>query len=195
MKKLKQKEVAVSKEIVSDLRKKMTSAFDIVHKDFTGLRTGRASPTLLESITVDAYGSRMHINQVGNINIPEPRLLTVQVWDESLTSAVEKAIRDAGLGLNPSAMGAVIRVPLPELSEERRKELVKVAGKYAEQGRIAIRNIRRDGMDQIKTQEKNGDLSEDDSHRCADDIQKVTDEFIKKIDEALSQKEKEIMSV
>ena len=187
--------MAVSKEIVSDLRKKMTSAFDVVHKDFSGLRTGRASPTLLESVVVDAYGSRMHINQVGNINIPEPRLLTVQVWDESLTQAVEKAIRDAGLGLNPSATGSVIRVPLPELSEERRKELVKVAGKYAEQGRIAVRNIRRDGMDQVKAMEKDGDLSEDDSHRLADEIQKVTDEFIKKVDESLSQKEKEIMSV
>ena len=185
----------MSKEIVSDLRKKMTSAFDVVHKDFSGLRTGRASPTLLESVVVDAYGSRMHINQVGNINIPEPRLLTVQVWDESLTQAVEKAIRDAGLGLNPSATGSVIRVPLPELSEERRKELVKVAGKYAEQGRIAVRNIRRDGMDQVKAMEKDGDLSEDDSHRLADEIQKVTDEFIKKVDESLSQKEKEIMSV
>jgi len=185
----------VTKEILSELRKKMLTAFDVVHKDFSGLRTGRASPTLLESVVVDAYGSRMHINQVGNINIPEPRLITVQVWDESLASAVEKAIRDAGLGLNPSSAGAVIRVPLPELSEERRKELVKVAGKYAEQGRIAIRNIRRDGMDQIKSMEKNGGLSEDDSHRLADDIQKTTDEFIKKVDESLSQKEKEIMSV
>lgn len=173
----------------------MTTAFDVVHKDFSGLRTGRASPTLLESVVVDAYGSKMHINQVGNINIPEPRLITVQVWDESLTQAVEKAIRDAGLGLNPSATGSVIRVPLPDLSEERRKELVKVAGKYAEQGRIAVRNIRRDGMDHIKALEKKGDISEDDSHRIADEIQKVTDEFIKKVDDTLSQKEKEIMSV
>lgn len=185
----------MSNEIVSELRKKMTSAFDIVHKDFSGLRTGRASPTLLESVMVEAYGSRVHINQVGNISTPEPRLLTVQVWDNALTQAVEKAIREAGLGLNPSSAGPVIRVPLPELSEERRKELVKVAGKYAEQGRIAVRNIRRDGMDRIKTLEKDGDISEDDSHRFADEIQKVTDEFIKKVDEALSQKEKEIMSV
>jgi len=185
----------MSKEILPELRKKMTTAFDVVHKDFSGLRTGRASPTLLESVVVDAYGSRMHINQLGNISVPEPRLLTVQVWDASLTQAVEKAIRDAGLGLNPSTAGAVIRVPLPELSEERRKELVKVAGKYAEQGRITIRNIRRDGMDQIKSMEKNGDLSEDDTHRLAEDIQKVTDEFIKKVDETLSQKENEIMSV
>ncbi|MBS0272151.1 MAG: ribosome recycling factor [Proteobacteria bacterium] len=185
----------MSKELISELKKRMTTAFDIVHKDFSGLRTGRASPSLLESVTVDAYGSRMHINQVGNINVPEPRLLTVQIWDESLAPAVEKAIREAGLGLNPSSAGAVIRVPLPELSEERRKELVKVAGKYAEQGRIAIRNIRRDGMDQIKTLEKEGDVSEDESHRLTDEVQKVTDEFIKKVDEALTHKEKEILQV
>ncbi|HUX78264.1 MAG TPA: ribosome recycling factor [Alphaproteobacteria bacterium] len=173
----------------------MEAAFDAVHKDFSGLRTGRASPTLLESVTVDAYGSRMHINQVGNINVPEPRLLTVQVWDAGLAPAVEKAIRDAGLGLNPSTAGTVIRVPLPELSEERRKELVKVAGKYAEQGRVTVRNIRRDGMDQIKTLEKDSHISEDDSHRLAEEVQKVTDEFIKKVDEALSHKEKEILQV
>lgn len=185
----------MSNEIVSELRKRMTAAFDQVHKDFSGLRTGRASPTLLESVVVEAYGNRMHINQLGNINVPEPRLLVVQVWDMGLAPAVEKAIRDAGLGLNPASAGAVIRVPLPELSEERRKELVKVAGKYAEQGRIAIRNIRRDGMDQIKAMEKEGRISEDDSHRFADEIQKVTDEVIKKVDEALSHKEKEIMQV
>jgi ribosome recycling factor len=185
----------MAKEIVVELRKKMNTAFDLVHKDFSGLRTGRASPNLLESITVEAYGNRVHINQVGNINVPEPRLLTVQVWDGGLAPAVEKAIRDSGLGLNPSSAGAVIRIPLPELSEERRKELVKVAGKYAEQGRIAIRNIRRDGMDQIKGLEKKGELSEDESHRFSDDIQKVTDEFIGKIDDALSHKEKEIMQV
>jgi len=170
----------------------MEGAFDIVHKDFSGLRTGRASPGLLESVTVDAYGNRMHINQLGNINVPEPRLLTVQVWDISLAPAVEKAIRESSLGLNPSTAGAVIRVPLPELSEERRKELVKVAGKYAEQGRVAIRNIRRDGMDQIKSIEKAGHVSEDESHRLTDEVQKVTDEFIKKVDDALSHKEKEI---
>ncbi len=185
----------MSKETITNLRKRMESAFDVVHKDFSGLRTGRASPSLLESVTVDAYGSRMHINQVGNINVPEPRLLTVQVWDESMAPVVEKAIREAGLGLNPSTAGNTIRVPLPELSEERRKELVKVAGKYAEQGRVAIRNIRRDGMDQIKLDEKDGHISEDDAHRSTDEVQKVTDEFIKKIDEALSHKEKEIMQV
>lgn len=185
----------MSKEIVSDLKTRMHSALDAVHKDFSGLRTGRASPTLLESVTVEAYGNRMHINQLGNINVPEPRLLTVQVWDNGLVSAVEKAIREAGLGLNPSTAGAVIRVPLPELSEERRKELVKVAGKYAEQGRIAIRNIRRDGMDKIKSMEKDSHISEDESRRLTEDVQKTTDEFIKKVDEALSHKEKEILQV
>lgn len=185
----------MSNEIVPELKKRMTAAFDVVHKDFSGLRTGRASPNLLESVVVEAYGNRMHINQLGNINVPEPRLLMVQVWDAALASAVEKAIRDADLGLNPSSAGAVIRVPLPELSEERRVELVKVAGKYAEQGRIAIRNIRRDGMDQIKANEKDGHVSEDDSRRLTDEVQKVTDEFIKKVDEALAHKEKEIMHV
>ncbi len=185
----------MNRELIAELKKRMDVAFDVVHKDFSGLRTGRASPTLLESVVVDAYGSRMPISQLGNINIPEPRLLTVQVWDASLAPAIEKAIRDAGLGLNPSSAGAVIRVPLPELSEERRKELVKVAGKYAEQGRIAIRNIRRDGMDQIKAMEKEGHVSEDEAHRLTDEIQKTTDEFIKKVDEALTHKEKEIMQV
>lgn len=185
----------MSNEIIADLRKRMTTAFDNVHKDFSGLRTGRASPNLLESVVVEAYGSRMHISQLGNISVPEPRLLTVQVWDASLVAAVEKAIRESGLGLNPATAGAIIRVPLPELSEERRKELVKVAGKYAEQGRIAVRNIRRDGMDHVKAMEKKGDISEDESHRLSEDIQKVTDEFIRKIDEALSHKEKEILHV
>lgn len=185
----------MSGEIVSEAKKRMTSAFDVVHKDFSGLRTGRASVNLLESVTVEAYGSRVPINQVGNVSVAEPRLLTVSVWDSGLTISVEKAIREAGLGLNPSSAGTLIRVPLPELSEERRKELVKVAGKYAEQGRVAIRNIRRDHMDQIKAKEKKGEISEDDSHRLGDEIQKTTDEFIKKIDEALSHKEKEIMQV
>lgn len=185
----------MSQEIVTELKKRMNAAFDVVHKDFSGLRTGRASPNLLESVVVEAYGNRMPINQLGNINVPESRLLTVSVWDAGLAPAVEKAIRDSGLGLNPSAAGSVIRVPLPDLSEERRKELVKVAGKYAEQGRIAIRNIRRDGMDSVKALEKDGHVSEDDSHRLGDDIQKATDEFIKKVDEALAHKEKEIMQV
>lgn len=180
---------------IADLKKRMTTAFEVVSKDFSGLRTGRASPNLLESVMVEAYGGQMPLNQVGSVSVPEPRLLTVSVWDGEMAPAVEKAIREAGLGLNPSAAGTVIRVPLPELSEERRKELGKVAGKYAEQGRIAIRNIRRDGMDNLKKMEKDGHISEDDVHRLGDDIQKLTDEFVKKIDEALSHKEKEIMQV
>ncbi len=182
-------------ESIAALKKRMTSAFDNVSKDFTGLRTGRASPNLLEAVTVDAYGNRVPINQVGNISVPEPRLLTVQVWDAGLAPAVEKAIREAGLGLNPSAAGAMIRVPLPELNEERRKELVKVAGKYAEQGRIAIRAIRRDGMEEMRGHEKDGHVSEDETRKLSEDIQKVTDEFIKKIDDTLAQKEKEILHV
>ena len=177
------------------VKKRMEGAIEVLHKEFAGLRTGRASASLLDPITVEAYGNRMPINQLGNISVPESRLLTVSVWDAGLAPAVEKAIRDSGLGLNPTAAGSVIRVPLPDLSEERRKELVKVAGKYAEQGRIAIRNIRRDGMDQVKAMEKDGHVSEDDSHRLGEDIQKATDDYIKKVDEALAHKEKEIMQV
>lgn len=185
----------MSKESIADLKKKMGTAFDVVNKDFAGLRTGRASPTLLESIVIDAYGNKMPINQVGSISVPEPRLLTVSVWDAELAPLVEKAIRDSDLGLNPSAAGSVIRVPLPSLSEERRKELVKVASKYAEQGRIAIRNIRRDAIDHVKKMEKDSDLSEDEARRHTEEIQDVTDEFVKKIDDTLTHKEKEIMQV
>lgn len=183
------------KEMISELENKMSSAFDIVHKDFSGLRTGRASTSLLESIQVDAYGSKMPLNQVANVNVPEARLLTVQVWDESMIPMVEKAIRESGLGLNPAAAGNMIRVPVPELSEERRQELAKVASKYAEQGRIAIRNVRRDGMEKIKVMEKNGELSEDEAHKLHDDVQKLTDTYIKKVDDALASKEKDIMQV
>jgi ribosome recycling factor len=144
---------------------------------------------------VEAYGSMMPITQVGTISIPESRMLTVQVWDTGLVKSVEKAIRDANLGLNPSADGQVVRVPLPDLNEERRKELVKVAGKYSEQAKVSVRNVRRDGMDQGKKQEKAGDISEDDERRLGDEIQKLTDSFIKKIDEMLVQKEKDIMHV
>ena len=179
--------------LINDLKKRNTSAFDVFHKDLVGLRTGRASASLLESIVVDAYGAKTPITQVANISVPEARLLTVQVWDHGLAGMVEKAIRDSGLGLNPSAAGAVIRVPLPELSEERRKELVKVAGKYAEQGRVAVRNVRRDILEKVKKHEKDGDFSEDDARKITTDIQKVTDDFIKKIDDDLITKEKEIL--
>ncbi len=178
-----------------ELERRMEGALSSLHHDFSGLRAGRASPTMLDSITVEAYGSRMPMNQLGNVNVPEPRLLTVSVWDASMVPAVEKAIRESDLGLNPATEGQTIRVPVPELSEERRKDMGKVAGKYAENARIAVRNVRRDGMDELKKQEKNGDISEDDLHRLSDEIQKITDKVVKKIDEALATKEKDIMSV
>ena len=185
----------MSDTMISELERRMSSAFDVVHKDFSGLRTGRASSSLLESIVVESYGSRVPLNQVGNINVPESQLLTVQVWDESMAPAVEKAIRESGLGLNPATAGNLIRVPIPELSEERRLELAKVASKYAEQGRIAIRNVRRDGMEQIKSMEKDSEISKDEAHRLHEEVQKLTDQFIKKVDDALSSKEQDILKV
>ncbi len=178
---------------ISDLRKRMEGAMKTLQHEFSGLRTGRASVNLLDTVMVEAYGSMMHLNQVANINVPEPRLLTVQVWDKSMVKAVEKAISTANLGLNPAADGQTIRVPIPELSQERRHELVKIAGKYAESAKVAVRNIRRDGMDHYKKLEKDGDISKDEHHHKSDEIQKLTDEYIKKIDDSLAAKEKEIM--
>lgn len=180
---------------LDDIGRRMDGAIDALRKEFAGLRTGRASASLLEPITVEAYGAQMPINQVGNIAVPEPRLITVQVWDRSMTKAVEKAIRESGLGLNPQTEGQSIRVPIPELSQERRQELVKVAHKYAEQAKVAVRNVRRDGMDHLKKAEKAGDLSQDEHKTQADKIQAITDQHIKKIDEMLGSKEKEIMQV
>tara|TARA_Y100001934_G_C12114103_1_gene659943 strand:- start:18 stop:578 length:561 start_codon:yes stop_codon:yes gene_type:complete len=180
---------------ISDLERRMKGALEQLHKEFGGLRTGRASTNLLENVVVDAYGSKMPINQLANVNAPEPRLLTVQVWDQSQVDMVEKAIRNAGLGLNPMRDGSLIRVPLPELNEERRNELTKVAGKYAEQARISIRNIRRDGMDTVKASEKDGDISEDDAKRLSDDVQKLTDKYVGIVDSDLERKEGEIMQV
>lgn len=174
---------------------RMNGAVDALHRDFSGLRTGRASTALLDPIHVDAYGSMMPLNQVGTVGVPEPRLLTVQVWDKGLVKAVEKAIRDAGLGLNPQPDGALIRVPLPELSQERRQELVKIANKYAEQARIAVRNVRRDAMDEIKKAQKNGDISEDEQKTLETKVQNLTDAAVKKIDAAFAQKEKDILAV
>ncbi len=174
---------------------RMDNAVNALAKELSGLRTGRASTNLLDTVSVEAYGSRMPLNQVANVNVPEPRLLTVQVWDSSMVKAVEKSIVNAGLGLNPSADGQLIRVPLPELTEDRRRELGKIAGKYAEQGRVAVRNVRRDGMDELKKQQKAGDISEDDQHRLGDEIQKLTDEHVSTIDDMLEQKEKDIMQV
>lgn len=180
---------------LSDLKSRMEGALSSLQKEFIGLRTGRASANMLEPVMVDVYGSVMPINQVGTISVPEPRLLTVQVWDKGSIKAVEKAIRDAGLGLNPQADGNLVRVPVPELNEERRKELGKVAGKYAEEGRIAIRNVRRDGMDTVKKMEKDGEISQDDHKRHSDEIQKLTDDYIGKIDKLLADKQKDIMTV
>lgn len=180
---------------LDQIKQRMDGAVDALHKEFSGLRTGRASTSLLDSIKVDAYGSLMPLNQVGTVGVPEPRLLTVQVWDKGMVKNVEKAIRDAGLGLNPQPDGQLVRVPVPELSAERRQELVKVAGKYAEAARIAVRNVRRDGMDALKKAQKDGDLSEDEHKTQSDKVQKLTDEMIKKIDDALVHKEKEISHV
>jgi len=175
----------------ADLKRRMDGAVENLNKEFAGLRTGRASASLLDPVMVDVYGSKMPLNQVGTVSVPEPRMLSVQVWDLNNAKAVEKAIMEAGLGLNPQSEGAVIRLPLPDLTEERRKELTKVAGQYAESARIAVRNVRRDGMDEIKK----SDASEDDQKRLSDEVQKLTDEAIKQVDETLASKEKDIMTV
>ena len=180
---------------MNDLQRRMEGALNTLKSDFGGLRTGRASTTLLEPIMVEAYGQQMPMSQVGTISAPEPRLLSVQVWDKGQVSFVEKARREGGLGLNPMVDGQMVRVPLPELNEERREELVKIAGKYSEQCRVAVRNVRRDGMDQLKKGEKDGEISQDEQKSLSDDVQKLTDDYVKKIDEALSQKEAEIRQV
>lgn len=175
----------------NDILRRMEGAVDVLQKEFGGLRTGRASVNLLDPVMVDAYGSKMPLSQVGTVTVPEPRMLAVQVWDAGLVKATEKAIRDSGLGLNPMPEGNTIRIPLPDLTEERRKELQKVAGKYAEAARISVRNVRRDGMDAIKK----GGAPEDEQKRQSDEVQKMTDEIIKKIDTMLADKEKDIMKV
>ncbi|MDD3020059.1 MAG: ribosome recycling factor [Alphaproteobacteria bacterium] len=180
---------------MNDLKSRMQGAVDMLEKEYTGLRTGRASVHMLEPVVVDVYGAKMPLNQVATVGVPESRLLSVQVWDMNNTKAVEKAIRDSGLGLNPQAEGSLIRVPVPELSTERRTELQKVAGKYAEQARIAIRNIRRDGMDILKKAEKDNDLSEDEHKKMSDEVQKLTDQYIKIVDDHLSKKESDVMKV
>lgn len=177
----------------NDLKRRMDGALEQLRTEFVGLRTGRASTNMLETVMVEAYGSHMPLSQCGSVSVPEPRLLTVTVWDASITKAVEKAITQSGLGLNPQAEGTVIRVPIPQLNEERRKELQKVAGKYSEAARVSIRNIRRDAMDTIKAMK--GDVSEDDQKRLSEEVQKITDEYIAKVDKMLADKEKDIMVV
>jgi ribosome recycling factor len=178
-----------------DIRHRMERAVDVLHEEFGGLRTGRAATSLLEPITVHAYGTDMPMNQVGTISAPEPRMLTIQVWDRGVVSAVEKAILESGLGLNPNTEGQVVRIPIPVLTEERRSELTKVASKYAEEARVAIRNVRRHAMDDLKKAEKDSQISQDAHHEYADVVQKMTDEFVAKIDESLAHKEAEIMQV
>jgi ribosome recycling factor len=178
----------------ADLERRMKGAVDSLKSDLSGLRTGRANVTLLDPVVVEVYGSHMPLNQVATVSAPEPRMLSVQVWDKSNINSVEKAIRSAGLGLNPISDGNNIRLPIPDLTEERRKELAKLAGKYAEAGRIAIRNVRRDGMEMLKADENKKEISEDDRKRGETEVQKLTDEMIKAADEAASHKEKEIMT-
>ncbi len=179
---------------IDDLERRMDGAMNALRTEFASLRTGRASASMLDPVMVDAYGSTMPLNQCGTVNVPEPRMVTVNVWDKSLVNAVDKAIRNSGLGLNPVMDGTILRLPIPELNEERRKELTRVAAQYAENARIAIRNVRRDGMDQIK-KAKDAHMSEDDQKIWHDEIQELTDKEIAKVDEALEAKQEEIMQV
>lgn len=180
---------------IEDLKRRMEGAISAFSHDLAGLRTGRASVNMIDQITVDAYGSKMPIEQVGTISVPEPRTISIQVWDKGLVVSVEKSIQESGLGLNPQTDGQLVRIPVPELNEERRQELIKIAGKYAEQSRISIRNIRRDGMDSIKSMEKNSEIGKDESVSLSSNVQDLTDEHIKKIDENLLNKEQEIKQV
>ena len=179
---------------LDDLERRMDGALGALRSDFNSLRTGRASGSMLDAISVEAYGQATPLNQVGTINVPEPRMVTINVWDKSLVNAVDKAIRSSGLGINPVMDGTLLRLPIPELNEERRRELTKVAGQYAENARIAVRNVRRDGMDQIKKAKADG-MSEDEQKLYSDEIQELTDSGIAKIDEALATKQEEIMQV
>ena len=180
---------------LNDLKRRMQGAIASFKQELTGLRTGRASASLVEPITVEAYGARMPLTQVATVSVPEARMLAVQVWDKSMVAPVEKAIRDSNLGLTPNTEGQVIRLRIPDLNEQRRKELAKVAHKYAEEARVAIRHVRRDGIDILKKQLKDKVISEDDEKRHAGDVQKATDSFIGDVDTALAAKEKEIMQV
>lgn len=180
---------------LKDINRRMHGAVSVLKTELSGLRTGRASAHLLDPITVNAYGSQMPLNQVGTVNVPEPRMLSVQVWDKSLVGAVDRAIREANLGLNPIVEGTLLRIPIPELNAQRRQEMVKVAHKYAEQARIAVRHVRRDGMDGLKKLEKDGHHSLDDTRVQSDDLQKLTDASIKEIDEMVASKEREIVQV
>jgi ribosome recycling factor len=180
---------------LKELKRRMDGAINAFKSDIASLRTGRASANLLDPITVDAYGSRVPLNQVANISVPESRMLSVSVWDRSMTSAVERAIRESHLGLNPITEGQTLRIPLPELNEERRKSLVKVAHEYLEKAKVAIRHVRRDGMDTLKKSEKDGVIGQDESRALSEKVQKMTDDTITEVDRLLADKEKEIMQV
>lgn len=180
---------------MNDMKRRMQASIASFKTELSGLRTGRASSSMLEPIQVDAYGAMMPLNQVATVTVPEPRMLAVQVWDRSMVSAVEKAIREANLGLNPNTEGQLIRLVIPEMNADRRKELVKVAHKYAEAARVAVRHIRRDALDTLKKLEKDGKVSEDDAKRQENDVQKATDQHISEIDQMLASKEKDIMQV
>jgi ribosome recycling factor len=181
--------------LLKDIQRRMDGALEALRKEFGGLRTGRASAGLLEPVMVSAYGNLMPLNQLANINVPESRMITVSVWDRGMVKAVDKAIREAGLGLNPQTEGQTIRVPIPDLNEERRRELTKVASKYAEAARVSVRNVRRDGIETLRKQEKDGDISQDEQKKLEREIQQLTDEHIKRVDETLAQKDKEILQV
>ena len=181
--------------LLNDLRRRMDGALEVLRKEFGGLRTGRASTSLLEPVQVNAYGGMVPLNQVASVNVPEPRMISVQVWDRGVVKAVDKAIREAGLGLNPQTEGQVIRVPIPELNEERRRELTRVAAKYAEQARVSVRNVRRDGIEALRRLEKDSEISQDEHRKLDREVQQLTDDHIKRIDETLAQKDKEILQV
>src|SRR5499433_1178965 len=187
--------MATAMHDLSELKRRMQGALQVLKQELSGLRTGRASASLLEPVQVEAYGTHMPLNQLATVSVPEPRMLSVQVWDRSMVHAVEKAIMAANLGLNPSTEGQVLRLRIPELNEERRREIVKVAHKYAEAARVAVRHVRRDGLDLLKKLEKDHKISEDEHNRQADDVQKATDSTIGEVEKLLTAKEKEIMTV
>jgi ribosome recycling factor len=180
---------------MNELKRRMDGAIATLRQEYAGLRTGRASASLLDPVVADAYGQTMKVTELATVNVPEPRLITLTVWDKGTVAAVDKAIRNAGIGLNPQVDGTLIRIPIPPLNEERRKELSKLAGKYAEAARVAVRNVRRDGMDHLKRLEKDHVIGEDVHKKQSDEVQKMTDAEIKEIDTALANKEKEIMQV
>ena len=179
---------------LSDLKKRMDGAIAALRNEFASLRTGRASASMLDPVTVDAYGSQMPVNQLGTVTVPEPRMVLINVWDKGMVGAVDKAIRNSGLGINPQVDGTILRIPIPELNEERRRELAKVAGRYAEHARVAVRNVRRDGMDRLKKAKAAG-MAEDDHKLYTDEVQEMTDAAIAKIDAALEAKQEEIMQI